>query len=374
MILSSSYDIVICGLTITSSWGNGHAVTYRGLMRELSARGHEVLFLERDMPWYAAHRDLANPPYGKTELYSSVKELREKYTNVIQNAEVVIVGSYVPDGIAVGEWVTQTVRGITAFYDIDTPVTLTKLLHRECEYLSTRLIPMYKLYLSFAGGPILSVLEETFGSPMARPLYCSVDPDLYYPENIPCKYDLGYMGTYCVDRQKPLNNLMIETARKWRNGNFILAGPQYPSTIRWPENVSYVDHIPPSGHRKFYRSQKFTLNITRADMVQAGYAPSVRLFEAAACGTPIISDYWEGLNQFFHFGDEILLSGSSEQTLRYLKTISEAERIEIGERARKKVLGSHTAAHRAEEFENYCVEVNRGKRSYNTASAIYKKS
>jgi spore maturation protein CgeB len=374
VILSSSYDIVIIGLTITSSWGNGHATTYRGLMRELVNRDHHVLFLERDMPWYAAHRDLAQPPYGKTELYSSFDDLKNKYTSVIQSAELVIVGSFVPDGIAVGEWVTHTAHGITAFYDIDTPVTLSKLLHRECEYISPDLIHRYDLYLSFAGGPILSVIEESFGSPMARPLYCSVDPEIYFPEIAEIAYDFGYMGTYSQDRQEPLERLLLKPARKWRNGRFIIAGPQYPKEIIWPENVKHIDHIPPSGHRRFYCSQNFTLNITRADMVQAGYAPSVRLFEAAACGTPVISDYWEGLNTFFQFGDEILLSGSPEQTLRYLKEISSKERMQIGERARKRVLSAHTAVHRAEELECYFLEARRNRRESNMSKAIYKRA
>src|SRR5918996_3604243 len=187
--MSKPLDIVILGLSITSSWGNGHATTFRALVRALSARGHNVCFLERDMPWYAEHRDLPNPPYGLTQLYKSVAELKRKFTRTVKDADLCIVGSYVPDGVSIGEWVIQTCRGVKAFYDIDTPVTLAKLASGKSEYLSPRLVPRYDLYLSFTGGPVLRKIEREFGSPRARALYCSVDPKLYLPERYEPRWD-----------------------------------------------------------------------------------------------------------------------------------------------------------------------------------------
>jgi len=349
--------IVILGLSITSSWGNGHATTYRGLVRELVARGHDVLFLERDVPWYAENRDLPRPPYGRTELYRSLAELRDRFTRDVREADLVIVGSYVPEGIAVGEWITRTASGATAFYDIDTPVTLAKLARREAEYLSPELVGRYRLYLSFTGGPILECIERQYGSPMARPLHCSVDPRLYHPEPRSPRWDMGYMGTYSADRHATLERLMLEPARVWRKGRFIVAGALYPETLVWPPNIERVVHLPPGKHREFYNAQRFTLNVTREQMVAAGYSPSVRLFEAAACGTPIITDWWEGLDQFFRPDEEILVARSGADTLEYLRTLSEAERRRIGLRARARVLREHTAAHRALELERYAREV-----------------
>src|SRR5215210_2946345 len=210
--------IVILGLSITSSWGNGHATTYRGLVRELAGRGHDVLFLERDVEWYANNRDLPRPPHGRTMLYRDLSELKRRFVAEIEDADLVIVGSYVPEGAQVGEWVTRTARGVTAFYDIDTPVTLAKLERGDEEYLTRALISDYQLYLSFTGGPTLQRLEQEFGSPMARPLYCSVDPDLYYPEPASIRWDLGYMGTYSDDRQPALSRLLMEPARAWSEG------------------------------------------------------------------------------------------------------------------------------------------------------------
>lgn len=355
--MSRPLDIVILGLSITSSWGNGHATTFRGLLRELAARGHHVTFLERDVPWYAANRDLPDPSYCTTFLYRDREQLEREHGGRVAGADAVIVGSYVPEGIAVAEWVVRTAKGIRAFYDIDTPATLASLARNDCEYLTADLIPRFDLYLSFAGGPTLERLEKLFGAVRARPLYCAVDPKLYFPEAIDgVRWDLGYMGTYSDDRQPPLDCLLLEAARRRPERYFCVAGPQYPAHLLWPKNVERIEHLPPAEHRAFYNAQSYTLNITRADMVRMGWSPSVRLFEAAACGTPIISDWWEGMDAFFTPGEEILIAHSPSDTLLYIDQFCQAERRRVGERARQKVLTAHTAAHRAAELESYLTE------------------
>ena len=200
--------IVIFGLSVTSSWGNGHATTFRSLLKGLRAAGHDVLFCERDVPWYATARDLPDPPFCELALYESVGEARDRFAADVKDADAVIVGSYVPDGVAVGEWVTEAAGGATAFYDIDTPVTLAKLAAGDYEYLHPRLIPRFDVYLSFTGGPTLRRLEGEFGAPAARPLFCSVDPDLYSPDpGVPRDLDLGYLGTYSDDRQPTVDTV-----------------------------------------------------------------------------------------------------------------------------------------------------------------------
>lgn len=353
--------IVILGLSITSSWGNGHSTTYRGLVRALSERGHDVLFLERDVPWYAGNRDMPNPPYGRTSLYSDIDSLKKGFTDEIREADLVMVGSYVPEGISVGEWVIKIARGLTAFYDIDTPITLARLKRGEGEYISPDLIPRYHIYLSFTGGPTLDLLRRKYHAPFVRPLYCSADPSLYFPETCGRRWDLGYMGTHSADRQPALEELMLNFARSWRSGNFVVAGPLYPDKISWPLNVKRIEHLSPSMHRSFYNSQRFTLNITRAEMIRSGYSPSVRLFEAASCGTPIISDYWEGIETFFDRGREILIASSVRDIIEYICDMPEQERLAIGERARTRVLAGHTAGHRAEELENFVETVRSGE-------------
>ena len=347
---------VICGLSITSSWGNGHATTYRSLIQELARRGHDVLFLERDVPWYAKDRDLPNPKYCRVELYSNLDELRDRFTGEVRRADVAIVGSYVPEGVAVGKWVTATTRGVSAFYDIDTPVTLAKLECGDHEYIAPELIPLYQLYLSFTGGPTLVRLQSDYGSPAAKVLYCSVDPEIYHPEVCSQEWELGYLGTYSKDRQPKLDALLLEPARQWSEGRFAVAGPMYPEAVDWPSNVQRMEHLAPPAHRRFYNSQKFTLNVTRADMVRAGYSPSVRLFEAAACGTPIITDYWNGLETIFSIGEEILVARSTREALRYVREMKDSERRAVGERAMKRIMKDHTAQRRAAQLEAYVLK------------------
>lgn len=348
--------IVFCGLSITSSWGNGHATNYRALVRELSERGHDVLFLERDMPWYASERDLPEPPWGRTALYGSLEEL-EDHADDVAAADLVVVGSFVPEGVAVAEWALARAGGAVAFYDIDTPITLAKLRCGGPEYLSPELVGRFDLYLSFTGGPTLGVLEEEFGARRALAFYCLVDPDAYRPTQAHPHWDLGYLGTYSDDRQPALERLLIEPARAMADGDFAVAGPQYPEEIEWPENVERIEHVAPADHPGFYAAQRFTLNVTRAEMRAAGWSPSVRLFEAAACAVPVISDRWDGLDQIFTRGEEILVADSPEEVVRYLAETGEDKRLALGERARARVLAEHTAERRCEQLEAEVAEV-----------------
>ena len=355
--------IVVLGLSITSSWGNGHATNFRGLLSALAARGHDVLFLERDVPWYAEHRDLPDPPFGRTHLYGSLDELRDRFTSDVREADVVVVGSYVPDGVEVGRWVTATATGVTAFYDIDTPVTLAALRRGDCEYLVPELIPRFDLYLSFTGGPVLRHLEEVLGSPRARAFHCLVDPHGYAPVETPPRWDLGYLGTYSLDRQPVLDRLLLQPAAQRPSSRFVVAGPQYPEDVAWPANVERIQHLPPADHRQFYGAQRFTLNVTRADMVAAGWSPSVRLFEAAACGVPIVSDWWEGLDHFFRPETEILVAADAGDVLRILDEVDDERRASIAAAARARVLAEHTAEHRATELEAHVQPLLRASRA-----------
>jgi nucleoside-diphosphate-sugar epimerase/spore maturation protein CgeB len=352
--------LVVLGLSLSSSWGNGHATTYRALLKAFAARGHDILFLERDVPWYRRNRDLAAPDFCRLGYYGSVGEL-EAWRGELASADAVIVGSYVPDGVAVGTFVRQAARGITAFYDIDTPVTLAKLERGDFEYLSPDLIPLYDLYLSFTGGPILERLERHYRSPAARALYCSVDPEAYPALNRGKRWDLTYLGTYSADRQPTLERLLIEPARQLPHLRFAVAGPQYPEDLDWPANVERIDHVAPADHPVFYAASRYTLNVTRADMIAAGWSPSVRLFEAAACGVPVISDRWDGIESLFEPGREIVLADDAEAVLRLLSRAS-GEEAEIGRAARAKVLGAHTAAHRAAELETHFIEAGKARR------------
>lgn len=343
--------IVFFGLSITSSWGNGHATNYRALVRALANRGHDVLFLERDVPWYAAKRDLPQPPWGRTELYESLDELGARFSGVVSSADLVVIGSYVPQGVAVAEWAVDAAGGPVAFWDIDTPITVAKLESGDEEYLSRALVPRFDLYLSFTGGPLLERIEREFGAKRAHPFYCMADPGVYRPLDEEERWLLGYIGTYSVDRQPTVESLLIEPARRLAHGRFVVAGPQYPPEVAWPDNVERIEHLAPDRHPRFYAQQRFALNLTRAAMVEAGWSPSVRLFEAAACGVPVISDWWEGLGEFFEPGAEIVVAESSDDVVEALQDIPADDAHAIGAAARDRVLAEHTPEQRAEQLE-----------------------
>lgn len=347
--MMKALDIVVLGLSLSSSWGNGHAVTYRALLKALAQRGHRILFLEREKPWYAVHRDLNNPAYCRLEFYKDFEDLK-RFSDRVGNADLVMVGSYVPEGRRVGEWAQRTAGGIVAFYDIDTPVTLANLAVGKADYLSSNQISDYDIYFTFTGGPTLDLLRDQHGAPIAAPLYCSADLDLYRPVSSPKRWDLSYLGTFSADRQPALERLLLETARRLPGRKFAVAGAQYPGDIDWPANVQVVAHLPPSEHPSFYAASRFALNITRARMMATGWSPSIRLFEAAACATPVISDAWDGLSEFFEPGLELLTVATSEDVVAALEMPVERAR-SIGEAARRRLLAAHTPSHRAETLE-----------------------
>jgi len=356
-------NIVFIGLSVTSSWGNGHATTYRALIEALAKRGHSVTFLERDLSWYRNNRDLADPVGWSVRLYGSVQDIPRTFGKLIADADLVVIGSYVPDGIAISEWVTSHAQGVTAFYDIDTPVTLAGL-DGGLAYISAAMIPRFDLYLSFSGGPVPAMIEDIYGSPMARVLYCSADLSLHKPRSVQAKWSLGYLGTYSADRQPQLDKLLVPPANELDAQRFVVAGSKYPENINWPGNIDRIDHLAPGDHAPFYAAQRFTLNVTRADMRSLGFSPSVRLFEAAACGAPIISDRWPGIETIFAPSTEILLVDQPGDVVQILTAMSEEQRLSIAERARRRILAEHTPDHRARQLENYYREaLSRRKRA-----------
>jgi spore maturation protein CgeB len=345
--------LVIFGLTISSSWGNGHATLWRGLSRALARRNHRVIFFERDVSYYASHRDLYELPGMKLELYSdwSLAELKAKHH--LSDADVAMVTSYCPDGIAASERVASS-RSLRVFYDLDTPVTLAAIDQgKPVSYIGPRGLKDFDLVLSYTGGRTLDDLKHRLGARRVAPLYGSVDPEVHRPLAAVERYraDLSYIGTYAEDRQRMLKALFLEPARHLPERKFLIAGAKYPIDFPWTNNSFFVQHVPPPDHPALYSSSRITLNITRSAMAGVGHCPSGRLFEAAACGTPILSDVWEGLEQFFEPGREVMVARNTDDTLSALGR-SDKELGSLSQRARARVLAQHSADCRAREFED----------------------
>lgn len=345
--------LVIFGLTVTSSWGNGHATLWRGLCRALAEQGHDVVFFERDVPYYARHRDLDRlPGGGMLYLFDDWDDVAPLACRHLADADVGMVTSYCPDAIAATELMASLPILLRVFYDMDTPVTLDHLdAGRTVPYIGPRGLADFDLVLSYTGGDALAALCDRLGARRVAPLYGSVDPDLHRPA-APLPHfstHLSYLGTYAEDRQAALHALLVEPARRLPHRRFLIGGAQYPPEFPWAENIWFVRHVEPSQHPAFYSSSLITLNVTRRAMRDMGYCPSGRLFEAAACGTPILTDDWEGLDAFFEPGSEILVAHGTSDAVDAIE-LPAGELAAIARRARERVLDEHTAAHRARDL------------------------
>jgi spore maturation protein CgeB len=344
--------LVVFGLTISSSWGNGHATLWRALCRALGERGHRVTFFERDVPYYAAHRDIVSPDGCDLRLYDDWENVREEALRASGEADFAIVTSYCPDARAAA-LVAQDASSHSVFYDMDTPITLDAIERGvSVPYIPERGLGDFDLVLSFTGGVALERLASRLGATRVAPLYGSVDPLVHHvtPAVRRRRSDLSYIGTYAEDRQSTLDRLFFEAARRRPDARLMLAGSQYPADFAWEPNVYYLTHLPPGDHAAFYSSSAWTLNVTRAAMALLGYCPSGRLFEAAACGTAIVTDRWPGLDEFFTPGYELLIADTTEDVIAAMD-LSEGDRRAIGARARERALDCHTATVRANELE-----------------------
>jgi spore maturation protein CgeB len=340
--------LTIFGLTLSSSWGNGHATPYRAIIRALDRLGHRVVFYEKDVPYYAARRDFSDTDYCDLVLYPDWETVRYRALMDVAESDVVITASYVPDGVRINDEVLGLPGPLHVFYDLDTPITLGKLRAAGTDYVNAKQLSEFDLVLSFVGGGILDQLKTEFGVREALPIYGCVDPDTHKRVAARDAYSclMSYMGTYAADRQQKLNDLFLEPVRRMQEEKFLLAGSLYPWDWRWPENVHRFEHIKPGNHAALYSSSKTTLNITRAEMAQYGWCPSGRFFEAAACGTPVITDTWEGLEDFFTPGEEIFTVECSEDVMRTLQHAPE-ELGRLAEKARLRTLDEHTVMARA---------------------------
>ena len=344
--------IVIFGLAVSSSWGNGHAALWRGLIRGLLEDGHAVEFFERDVPFYAHNRDLtALPPGGRLVLYPDWPSALPQARRALAGTDVALVTSYCPDALAATALIRDETAAMCCFYDLDTPVTLARLAAGETvDYLGPHGLAPYDLVLSYTGGGALDALRDRLGARRVAPIYGSVDPAQHHPvDRAEPRALLSYLGTYAADRQDALEALFVAPARLRPGDRFVIGGAQYPQHFPWTDNIWFVRHLPPDRHPAFYCSSRMTLNVTRAAMARMGHCPSGRLFEAAACGTPILSDAWDGLDQFFTPGEEIVVASTTAQAMAALD-LPDAQLAVMAGRARARAMAEHTAQRRARQM------------------------
>lgn len=352
-----SLDIVVCGRALTSLREQRHTAIYRTLLRALAARGHRITFLERRRNDEPAPPDGGPLTYCDLHLYEGLDDLRERFSGSIRRADLVMVGSGLEEGRAINRWVLSGATGIRVFYDLHGPATLEAAVSGDCPWMEPSQASQFDLYLTCTGGPLLGHLERRLNVRSPRPLYPSADPMEHQSPAAPARYDLGYMGEFCTQRERSVKELLLEPAVEWPEGRFVLAGSGYPAGMRLPRNVERMDDVPLDRYDDFHGSQRFTLIATPPMTARMGHCPDIRLMEAAARGTPVISDRWTGISSFFTPGEEILMVRSPREVLEILRLMPEARRLAIRLRARKRVMAQHTPHHRAESFESWVAEL-----------------
>jgi len=343
--------LAIFGLSVTSSWGNGHATFWRALCRALARRGHRIAFFERDQPFYRAHRDLYALPDHDLHVYEAWQDVLPTARAAVKNADVAIVTSYCADALPASTLICNEAPGVRVFYDMDTPVTLERLRAGETvAYLPPEGLGAFDLVLSYSGGPSLIALEQDLGARRAVPLYGCIDPVDYPLQFRQPDVALTYLGTYADDRAAAFDRLLLASARMAPDQAFVVGGPQYPHPESWPPNVEYRAHVGQPDHLEFYSRGRFTLNLTRGAMCTWGHCPSARLFEAAACGTPLLTDRWPGLTDFFTPDEDVVVVDTAADVVAALRMGKDRHR-SLRARARDRVLATCTADIRVRELE-----------------------
>ncbi len=321
-------------------------------MKALTRLGHDWEFFEQDQPYYRSAMDGPFARDRRVTVFSGEADFTGRAAQALARADVAIVTSYFPlPGVAEKLLHANLLK---VFYDLDSPVTLADVrLGKTVPYLTSRLYRAYDLVLSYAGGErFLRSLSEELGARRVAALYGSVDPDVHHRVEPDAGFQaaLSYMGTFAADREQGVRRLLIDPAGRKPRETFRIAGAQYPDGPALPGNVILSPHVPPERHSAWYSSARFTLNVTRSAMLESGYCPSARLFEAAACGSAMITDRWRGLSAFFEEGREIFAADSTDDVCRCLDLPAD-EVSSVAAAAQRRVLRAHTALHRAVELE-----------------------
>jgi spore maturation protein CgeB len=348
-------SIAFFGSSLISAYWNGAATYYRGIIRALHSRGHRVTFFEPDAYHRQRHRDIPDPPWAKVVVYSA--ETSDALLDALEEsrqADLVIKAS----GVGVFDELIesalielQTATRHIAFWDVDVPATLDRVQSNP-EDPFRQCIPQYDFILTHGGGQRVIDAYESLGARQCIPIYNALDPDTHFPVKPVPRFesDLGFLGNRLPDRERRVEGFFLDAARRLSNRNFLLGGAGWQDKDR-PRNVRYVGHVSTQDHNAFNCSSVAVLNINRESMARYGFSPPTRVFEAAGAGACLISDAWNGIDQFLEPGTEILLARNGAEVAEYVDGLTREQATRIGVAARRRVLDQHTYSHRAEEFE-----------------------
>jgi spore maturation protein CgeB len=345
--------IVFFGSSLVSSYWNGAATYYRGLLKALAALGHEITFYEPDAYGRQQHRDIADPSWARVVVYPANDDgWRRSLDEAARHADLIAKASGV--GVFDRELevaVPETARPetIVVYWDVDAPATLDSIDSDPGHHLR-RMIPRYDAVLTYGGGEPVVRAYKAVGARQCVPIYNAVDPDTHFPvppsSDLAC--DLGFLGNRLPDREARVEEFFLKPAASLPDRRFILGGSGWESKAM-PPNVRHLGHLGTGSHNAFFCSALATLNINRDSMARYGFSPPTRIFEAAGAGACLITDAWEGIELFLEPGTEVLTAADGDAVAALLQKLTPCDARAIGTAARARILAEHTYAHRARQ-------------------------
>ncbi len=353
--MNQGLHIAFWGSSLVSSYWNGAATYYRGIIRAMAARGHHVTFLEPDIMGRQQNRDMENPEWAEVVVYDPAEEVVFRLLEEMGGADLVVKAS----GVGIfDELLEREIASLkkpdrmVVFWDVDAPATLDRI-HSNSEDPFKSLIPQYDLILTYGGGDPVVQAYKALGARDCLPVYNALDPETHHRVQPRQEYicDLAFLGNRLPDREARVDEFFFKTARLLPERTFILGGNGWEDKTR-PGNVRYMGHVPTAHHNAFNSTAGAVLNINRESMARYGFSPATRIFEAAGAGACLITDSWEGIELFLEPGEEILVAGNGKGLAAILKDLTPERSSKIGASARKRILSEHTYIHRAAQLES----------------------
>ena len=354
-------NICFFGSSLVSSYWNGAATYYRGILKEIAALGHTITFYEPNALQRQAHRDIDDPPWARVVVYPATSEgWQRALANAARAADLLVKAS------GVGVFDTELDRAVVEisspamrlYWDVDAPATLDALAADLQHHLHAA-IPRFDLVLTYGGGDKVVRAYRAAGAHDCVPIYNALDPDTHHPAMPRPEFacDLSLLANRLPDRERRIEQFFIDVADRLPGRSFVLGGAGW-ETKDTPANIRKAGHVGTAQHNAFFASALATLNVNRDSMARYGFSPPTRVFEAIGAGACLLTDAWEGIDQFLEPGTEVLVAANSEDVAHHLDALDCGRARTIARRARARVLAHHTYRHRARQFRNLIEGIN----------------